>query len=623
MKSRWLPKPPAAVWFGLVAVAGLACSPVPPYVLEGELTAHRPLRVTVEGPEAAERGDPNPFVDFRMEVVFRHESGETFRVPGFFAADGRAADTGAGRGNKWQAYFLPARTGRWSFRVSLRSGNRIVLQPQAEGTSVAGNGVSGEFYVAPVSEEKPPRGLLRYVGRRYLQFAGDGTWFLKAGADSPENFLAYEEFDWEDPGRATPEAALRDEAQPHPRHRYEPHVGDWRPGDPTWGEEARGKGIIGALNYLAAQGVNSVYFLTMNIGGDGNDVWPYLTREDRYRFDCSRLDQWNRVFDHMDRLGIALHVVLTETENESLFEAEEGGTFADSRKLYYRELVARFAHHPALVWNLGEENGWNDAKQGEEVLPKNQANTDEQRVAFATYLRELDPYDHPIVVHTLPGDYDKIYQPLLGSPVFEGASLQMGDMTATHAETLKWIRRSQEAGRPWVVTLDEIGPASDGVLPDEVDPDHNAVRQHALWGNLMAGGAGCEWYFGYRYPHNDLNLEDFRSREKMWEQTRIAVEFFHRHLPFWEMEPCDELLDGPGYCLGKRGGPWAVYLPRGAAGTRMTLPEGTYAMFWFDPRTGGDLFSGRQVELAEGWQLRLSHPPREVQQDWVVLLRRR
>ena len=44
-------------------------------------------------------------------------------------------------------------------------------------------------------------------------------------------------------------------------HHYQPHVEDWRPGDPTW-EGGKGKGIIGALNYLASKGMNSVYFLT-------------------------------------------------------------------------------------------------------------------------------------------------------------------------------------------------------------------------------------------------------------------------------------------------------------------------------------------------------------------------
>ena len=46
-------------------------------------------------------------------------------------------------------------------------------------------------------------------------------------------------------------------------------------GDPDWGD-GKGRGIIGALNYLASQHVNSIYFLTMNVGGDGKDVWPWI-----------------------------------------------------------------------------------------------------------------------------------------------------------------------------------------------------------------------------------------------------------------------------------------------------------------------------------------------------------
>ena len=60
-------------------------------------------------------------------------------------------------------------------------------------------------------------------------------------------------------------------------HRYEPHVRDWRVGDPTWGNDERGKGLIGALNYLASKGMNSVYFIPYNLdGGDGKDTWPWI-----------------------------------------------------------------------------------------------------------------------------------------------------------------------------------------------------------------------------------------------------------------------------------------------------------------------------------------------------------
>jgi len=95
----------------------------------------------------------------------------------------------------------------------------------------------------------------------------------------------------------------------------------------------------------------------MNINGDGKDVWPFVKHDDFTRFDCSKLDQWEMVFDHADdNLGMMLHIVLQETENETLFD---GGDTGPQRSLYLRELIARFGHHRAVTWNIGEENGPN------------------------------------------------------------------------------------------------------------------------------------------------------------------------------------------------------------------------------------------------------------------------
>ena len=118
------------------------------------------------------------------------------------------------------------------------------------------------------------------------------------------------------------------------------------------------------------------------------------------------------------------------------------------------------------------------------------------------------------------------------------SALQTND---THRQTIKWIDLSAKAGRPWFVCLDEIGPSHTGVKPDNDDYWHDGIRRQHLWGNLMAGGAGVEWYFGYNFPNNDLNCEDWRSRDHMWDLTRYALEFFHDHLPFAKMEHHDEL----------------------------------------------------------------------------------
>jgi len=610
-----------------VSAALLAVSPDKSGVVSGELKQWHRVTVTFAGPESSETAEPNPFRDYRLSVEFTN-GGKRYVVPGFFAADGNAADSGAQKGNCWRVHLTPDETGTWTYRASFRTGRDVAVSTEPDaGKPAAFDGANGSFTIGPsdkTGRDHRAKGMLRYVGERYLRFAGHrsealvgGEFYLKGGADSPENFLAYADFDGTIDHSVVPAAEKgrkprEGEAASTRLHTYQPHAGDWRPGDPTW-RNGKGKGMIGALNYLASKGINSVYFLTMNVGGDGNDVWPWIGPDAPDRFDCSKLDQWEIIFSHMDRLGIMLHVITQETENDQLLD---GGELGIQRRLYYRELIARFAHHLAVVWNLGEEN----------------TNTGGQRKEFCRFIHALDAYKHPIVVHTFPGQYDQVYTPLLSDPNFHGPSLQMGDMGKTHAETLKWVGRSAQSGRKWIVCLDEIGPADTGVKPDQDDADHDAVRKQALWGNLMAGGAGCEWYFGYKFAHNDLNCEDFRSRERMWDQTRHALEFFQRYLPFPQMRPADELTSVKGdYCLAKPGEVYAVYLPDGGS-TDLELPQGEYTVQWYNPRTGGPLQNGTVVELsgpAGGTGVTpvarrsIGEPPAEKSQDWAVLVRRK
>ncbi|GAB6164244.1 hypothetical protein JCM19992_02440 [Thermostilla marina] len=573
--------------------------------LSGELKKWHCVTLSVEGPQASETGDPNPFRDYRMEVLFTHGDREIV-VPGFFAADGNAAETSATEGNCWQARFTPDAEGEWTYHVRFRAGTNVAISddPHA-GKAISPDGLEGSFRIGPSDKQAPDfraTGMLQYVGERYLKFAETGTYFLKCGADSPENFLAYYEFDGQPSEVAVARKRREGEARSTRPHRYQPHVADWQPGDPTW-QGGKGKGIIGGLNYLASAGVNSVYFLTMNVAGDGNDVWPWVDPDTRDRFDVSKLDQWEIVFSHMTAKGIQLHVILQETENDQLLD---GGALGELRKLYLRELIARFAHHPALMWNLGEEN----------------TNTDAQRKEFAEYIVSLDPWDHPVVVHTFPNKQEEVYRPLLGFPYLHGVSLQLPP-ERTHEETKKWVLESTKAGHRWVVDLDEIGPADTGVKPDADDPTHDFVRSRVLWANLCGGGGGCEWYFGYKYAHNDLNCEDWRSRANMWKQTRLAVDFFQEYVPFHEMLPADELIgDADAYCFASPGKVYVVYMPPGSGEIEIRLADGRYTVAWFNPREGGGLQQGSVPAVTGPGPRALGMPPRDPKADWVVLLRR-
>ena len=60
------------------------------------------------------------------------------------------------------------------------------------------------------------------------------------------------------------------------------------------------------------------------------------------------------VFEHAQRKGIMRHFVLNEAEPANKQELDRGQLGVE-RKLFYRELIARFGRFPALQWNLSEE----------------------------------------------------------------------------------------------------------------------------------------------------------------------------------------------------------------------------------------------------------------------------
>lgn len=605
--------------FFCLTIAALlySCTPGTNYTISGELKQWHKVTLSFEGPSLEEDSSSNPFLDYRLQATFEKE-GTNITVPGYFAADGNAAETGASSGNIWRVHFNPPSTGTWNYRLSFCKGKDIAISNDTEaGEAIAFDGFGGALEISASDKEGKDfrsQGIIQISDKgRFFQHADSGKYFLKAGADSPENFLAYYEFD--STYRHSAEARQGEADPTQNLHRYAAHAQDWNEGDPTW-QEGKGKNIVGALNYLAGKGMNSVYFLVMNINGDGKDVWPYTSHEERLRFDCSKLDQWEIIFEHMEKLGLMMHLVTQETENELLLD---NGNTEKERKLFYRELIARFGHHNALVWNLGEENG------PANFSPNGQNN--EQQKAMASHLKEHDPYQHPVVIHTHSwrGAKEEGLPGLIGHKPLDGLSFQISEPKMVHSEILSWSEQAAASGHPWLIAMDEIGMWHTGVMPDAVDPDHDTIRSQVLWGSLMAGAAGVEWYFGARYAHNDLTCEDWRSRERMWDQTRYAKEFFDKYLPWWEMRSQDEMISYEGaYCLAKPGEVIAVYYPPNMTeDKRIRLKDGTnYKVSWYDPIRGGALIQGNIGSISGPGLQDPGLPEGNAGQDWVLLLRR-
>ncbi|SOE23024.1 protein of unknown function [Spirosomataceae bacterium TFI 002] len=595
-------------------------------VVDGELKKWHRVALTFNGPLTSETAQPNPFTYYRMDVRFTHESGfPIYDVPGFYATDGNSAETSSTKGDKWRVYFSPDKTGKWTYEVSFKAGEGIALK---EGGVSAGyfDGEKGSIVISGTDKSLPDnraQGRLNYVGKHYLQFAETEKYFIKAGADSPENMLHYSDFD----GTLNGYGKLGKNYLQLMKD-WQPHAQDFesRGNAYTW-QNGKGKNIMGAINYLYTKGMNSISFLTFSADGDDGCVYPYLVKSDSLfleasqrskawnealeqdRFDVSKLDQWERVLTYAETKGMFLHFKTFEAESIWLMGRKD---LTDERKLYYRELIARFGHHLSMNWNLSEETNV------EVSLVKN----------TAAFIANLDPYKHHLVQHTYPlghgkgvdmPNYDYYYLNLLGDQsVLTGASLQL-QKDDIHNEMKRWYELSEKSGRIWAIANDEQGNAQIGVTVDAAHPSYKAmkpdnreeVRKKVLWGTLMAGGFGVEYYYGYATESNDLNNEDHRSRATKYEDAKVAIDFFENHIEFINMKPADEITTSLDDYVLAGDSQIAVYLPNGG-NTGITLPSGKWTVSWYDPIKGGELKGKSKVAKT------ISAP--DASQDWVAVL---
>ncbi|MCP3917966.1 MAG: DUF5060 domain-containing protein [bacterium] len=566
--------------------------------------AGQPFEIHFQGPWASETDvDPNPFLDYRFNVLFTGPEGRRLFVPGFFDADGRGGDSG----NTWKVRFTPDIEGPWSAVTDLRVGTNVATGVTGDVGSPGPilNEIVIPFSVAPLDPNAPglnAKGTLRYVGEHYMRF-DDGSYFIKTGTNSPENLLGYRGF--EGPGKSPNAVGIH--------HRYEPHVVDWEPGDPLFisrDYETDAKGLIGAINWIASKGANSMHAMLMNLGGDGNDAFPFLGTENdaftKRHYDTGRLLQWNAVFEHAARKGIALHVSLGETEpaNETWLD---NGQLGIERKLFYREMVARFGHNQAVKWTLTEENDFSANRLRE----------------FAAYIAVQDVYNHPITFHNFPNDFAE-YAAVLGDDDFSATAFQYhANQISNQIEA--WRENSTLAGRPWVMDCDEQTPWNVGA----VNGNSVEMRKSVLYDVLFSGGS-IEWYGGwYDLPlGGDLTLEDFRTRVWIFENSARARTFMQENLPFTRMKPDDNLLSGEsglfggGEVFALEGLVYAIYLPDASPSGAINLSNasGQFRQRWYNPREGR--FEGSESMVNGGGSVSLGNPPDDANDDWIVLIDR-
>ncbi len=491
------------------------------------------IEITLRGPNSLElAGERNPF-EIPVEVTFTGPEGQTFTIPAFFAGDGK----GGQDGEIWKVRFRSDVPGRWRFAT--QSAEQLL------------DGYRGEFEVEGLANCQAPSiaclGTLQYAGGHYLRFGG-GDYWIKGSVDDPENFL----------GEA---------------------FGSWQ-------------GKKEALDFLSSKGVNSIYVITNNIDGDRNDTWPWLgdtpeqAKANSDRFDNAKLQQWEDFFTYAENRGIVLHLILND----------DSAWHGYNHDLYFREMVARFAHHPGLIWNIGEE--------------ANEIYSDQQQIAYAQKLRQLDPYDHPITVHrTSPW-------PFLNRKDFDLTSIQSGgganDFSTSPLPDYNQVvifhrEESVRTCRAIPVMIDETPRVT------RVDSASQFKMRSQVLYPIFLGGGNYELHYRDAYgQEGTVTIEDLAPMLEDMQRARQFVE----NLPFNEMSPCNALISGQGRaCFGRNGDVYAVYLPvGGSVSIDLRATGGSFNVTWFNPRNGNSNNAGS----VPGNGIRSFNAPDN--QDWVLKL---
>jgi Domain of unknown function (DUF5060)/Putative collagen-binding domain of a collagenase len=544
-------------------------------VVTGELLQWHTVTVGFSGPPASETGmtipgayrAPSTFADYLLDCTFEHAaSNAKFVVPGYYAGDGKSANQLSIGGNIWYCHFTPPSAGLWSWKTKF-----------AQGTNVAqnGGGNPGGFFdgavgtmdiVASDKTGRDFRGKGRVVAKNGQYVFPNGQVFRKVGPSSPTNLLDYADFDAADADAKT----------------YSAHVADYAATDLTFAN-GKGKGLIGALNYLSSKGVTSLAVTTFDVE---SGVFPFLLKFDnQLQYDLSKIAQWQVVLDHANKVGIALTIKLQSDDDD--LNMNQGKLF-EERKLYYREMIARFGHHLAVTWDLG--------------LDLTPAQIEER----SAYIKLTDPYASPVAVRTTSVTAVSAWASITTLDV---VSLQTDSLATIATATASW----RAAG--YVVTSDQQGLPAVGVKPDAEDPAHDEVRTNALWGNLMAGGSGVGYYFGTSFAESDVSLQNFRSRDALFAQSKVALDFFASIAT--PLTPSNALVNPGNWCLASPS-TLVVYQQAGSAAT--VTVSASYKVQWYNPRTGGALQTGSVATIDAGTAVSLGAAPTEATADWVIVL---
>jgi len=281
--------------------------------------------------------------------------------------------------------------------------------------------------------------------------------------------------------------------------------------------------------------------------------WPLVNHNpDHGLLDTAYFDHYDRMMNELHLRGITVFLMI-KVYNKFVTWPEKRSPDDDR---YWRYVLARYQAYPNLVWILSKEAH----------AEKSRPDYWQDRIRF---VRAHDAYGHLVSTHD-DDEFAHLYD----------LDLRFDQQ---HSDWNAHIIGERER-RCWPVMNVEFGYEA-GPIPTY--PPHQPIEEvlRRAWLITAAGG-----YLAYYY--NDTAWDVITFDEPEGYDCFAHLQACMRELPFWEMEPRNDLVAGvdeagAGHCLAAPGRSYLVFLERARHVTLTIEGAAELPVRWLNPMTGG------------------------------------